>query len=92
MLPEYVKIIDNGTAIQGTLLSHCSQEFMEEFQAADLIISKGMANFETLPYEGKRSFFLLKIKCKPIARLSGIPYESFVLKQAGLLFDREQGN
>jgi len=83
--PDYVKIIDNGTAIQGTVLKHCSPEFLEKFHQADLIISKGMANFETLPEEGPRSFFLLKIKCNPIAKLSGIPYESFVLKQGGLL-------
>jgi len=87
--PDFVEIIDNGTAIQGTVLKHCSRKFMEKFHEADLIISKGMANFETLPNEGSRSFFLLKIKCKPIAKLSGIPYESFVLKQGGLLFNRE---
>ena len=83
--PEYVQIMDNGTAIQGTVLKHCSKEFIEKYNKADMIISKGMGNFETLPEEGVRAFFLLKVKCKPIAELSGIPENSFVLKQGGLL-------
>lgn len=83
--PDYVTIIENGTAIQGTVLSQCSAEFLQKFEMADMIIAKGMANFETLPTERDRAFFLLKIKCKPIAELSGIPYGSFVLKQRGML-------
>ncbi|HOJ02191.1 MAG TPA: ARMT1-like domain-containing protein [Anaerolineaceae bacterium] len=83
--PDYVTIMENGTAIQGTVLSHCSEEFLKKYAMADLIIAKGMANFETLPNEGGRAFFLLKIKCKPIATLSGIPFQSFVVKRGGLL-------
>jgi hypothetical protein len=85
--PDYVSIIENGTAIQGTVLSQCSGAFLEKFKMADMIISKGMANFETLPHEGERTFFMLKIKCKPIAELSGIPFGSFVLKQGGFLHE-----
>lgn len=84
--PDYVTIIENGTAIQGTILSQCSNDFLEKFEMADMIIAKGMGNFETLPTEGERAFFLLKIKCKPIAELASIPYGSYVLKRGGLLF------
>ncbi len=83
--PEYVTLIDNGSAIQGTVLPHCSKEFVASFTTADMIISKGMANFETLAEEGKRSFFLLKIKCPTVAKISNIPNGSFVLKQGGML-------
>ncbi len=83
--PEYVTLIDNGSAIQGTVLQHCSKEFVASFTTADMIISKGMANFETLAEEGKRSFFLLKIKCPTVAKISNIPNGSFVLKQGGML-------
>ena len=86
--PDYVNIIENGSAIQGTVLNRCSKEFINTYKNADMIISKGMGNFETLPQEGNRAFFLLKIKCKPIANLSGIPYESYVLKRGGLLFQK----
>lgn len=83
--PDYVTIKDNGSAIQGTVLSRCSKEFVASFKTADMIISKGMANFETLAEEGKRTFFLLKIKCPYVAKISGIPNGSFVLKQGGML-------
>ncbi len=83
-MPDYVKIIDNGSAIQGTVLHRCSKEFLEKYKAADLIISKGMANYETLPEEKERTFFLLKIKCDSISRLAGIPAGSFVFQQGGL--------
>lgn len=83
--PDFVTVMENGTAIQGTVLEHCSEEFRYKFEMADMIIAKGMANFETLPDEGERAFFLLKIKCKPIAALSGIPYRSYVVKRGGLL-------
>lgn len=83
--PDYVTIVENGTAIQGTVLSQCSAEFLQKYEMADMIIAKGMANFETLPTERDRAFFLLKIKCKPISKLAGLPYGSFVLKQGGML-------
>ena len=83
--PDYVTIIDNGSAVQGTVLSQCSKKFVRSFQTADMIISKGMANFETLVEEGRRTFFLLKIKCPYVAKISGIPNGSFVLKQGGML-------
>ena len=83
--PDYVTIKDNGSAIQGTVLSRCSNEFVADFTSADMIISKGMANFETLAEEGMRTFFLLKIKCPYVAKISGIPNGSFVLKQGGML-------
>jgi len=88
--PDYVTIMENGAAIQGTILSKCSEEFRQKYAEADMIIAKGMANFETLPEEGERAFFLLKIKCKPISELSGIPIHSFVVKQGGL-FNRDHG-
>ena len=82
--PDYVTIIENGSGIQGTVFPHCSEEFKKKYEMADMIIAKGMANFETLPKAGERVFFLLKIKCQTIANLSGIPFESYVLKQGGL--------
>jgi uncharacterized protein with ATP-grasp and redox domains len=86
--PSYVEIIENGNGIQGTVLKRCSQEFMDIYNDADMIIAKGMANFETLPDENDRSFFLLKIKCSTIADISGIKENSFVLKQGGMNWRR----
>lgn len=67
-LHECATIIDNGNDGIGTLLEACSQRFLDEFRSADLIISKGQANYETLVQTGDtRIFFLFKVKCPVVA-------------------------
>jgi len=63
------KVIENGSDAPGTILDDCSPEFKECFAEADLIVSKGQGNYETLSsLPDKRIFFLLKAKCPVIAR------------------------
>lgn len=65
---DLVRVIDNGSDAQGTIFDLCSDDFKKEFEEADLIISKGQANFETLSdVKNKEFFFLLKAKCKSVA-------------------------
>ncbi len=67
-LTECAQVIDNGSDGIGTLLETCSQRFRDEYRAADLVISKGQANYETLVQEGdERVFFLFKVKCPVVA-------------------------
>lgn len=62
------RVIDNGNDGIGTLLESCSTEFLEAYRTADLIVSKGQANYETLVSEGdSRTFFLFKVKCPVVA-------------------------
>ncbi|MEA3546217.1 MAG: ARMT1-like domain-containing protein, partial [Thermodesulfobacteriota bacterium] len=58
----------NGTNCPGTPLSRCSAEFREAFNQADLIISKGQGNFETLSEVRAPIYFLLSVKCPVVAR------------------------
>jgi hypothetical protein len=82
--PAWVRIMDNGCDAQGTLLPVCSQAFREAFDQADLIISKGQANFETLSgIPGKQIFFLLRAKCQPVADALGCGRMAFVLTDQG---------
>jgi uncharacterized protein with ATP-grasp and redox domains len=68
-LAECAAVIDNGNDGIGTLLEACSQQFMDAYRSADLIISKGQANYETLVQEkDARTFFLFKVKCPVVAR------------------------
>jgi uncharacterized protein with ATP-grasp and redox domains len=67
-LPECVTVIDNGNDGIGTLLEACSPRFRDEYRVADLVISKGQANYETLVQErDERIFFLFKVKCPVVA-------------------------
>jgi damage-control phosphatase, subfamily I len=69
-LDECAAVIDNGSDGIGTLLEACSPSFRDAYHSADLIISKGQANFETLAGEGdERIFFLFKVKCPVVAGL-----------------------
>ena len=61
-------VISNGTDIAGTLLSQCSNEFVELFNKADVVISKGQGNFKTLNTVPRKIYFLFQVKCDIIAR------------------------
>jgi damage-control phosphatase, subfamily I len=72
-------IIENGSPKGGTSLPNCSQAFLDLFHSADMVISKGQANFETLVNEKRRIFFLFKVKCKLLSRKHDLPLGEFVL-------------
>lgn len=66
-LCDIVKVIDNGAGFPGTVLNKCSKEFLDVFNNADLIISKGQGNYETLSNIDANICFLLKAKCPVVA-------------------------
>ena len=57
------KVIDNGNLVSGTELSMLSQEAKEAMDSADVIISKGMANTETLYGCGYPIYYAFLVKC-----------------------------
>ena len=80
-LDRVAEIVDNGSDGLGTLLHHCSAEFVRRFEAAELIIAKGQANFECLDGLGAPVFYLLQAKCRVIAGHLNVPQFGIVLKQ-----------
>ena len=81
-ISQMVKAISIGTDCTGVLFKECSDEFLDEFAKADLIISKGQGNYESLnDVKGKEIFFLLKIKCPIIAYDVGAKTGSLILKR-----------
>jgi hypothetical protein len=83
-LGECATVIDNGNDGIGTLLEACSPQFQEAYRTADLIISKGQANFETLlSSRDRRTFFLFKVKCEVVARTLGREDGEIVLMRNG---------
>ena len=67
-LERVCRVITNGSNAPGTLIGDCSEEFLRFYRDADLVISKGQGNFETLWGEKKNIFFLFKVKCDVVAR------------------------
>ena len=62
------KVISNGTSCPGTPLGSVSHELKKAFQLADIVISKGQGNFETLSDSLGPIYFLLTVKCPVVAR------------------------
>ena len=65
-MQQHVPLLSNGSPMIGTDLKTCSEEFLHEFDRADIIISKGQANFETLNETSAPIFFILKAKCPEV--------------------------
>jgi hypothetical protein len=75
-------VISNGYDAPSTLLDHCSSEFLEVFNRADVIISKGQGNLEgLLGKTNKEVYFLLMVKCEVIADVLGVKKGDFVVKK-----------
>ncbi len=80
-LTELCPVISNGNSYLGTIEEYCSQEFLRECADADIIISKGQANYESLEgtkLAGNKTFFLLKAKCPIVASHLGVKYGDIV--------------
>lgn len=81
-LGSLCEIIDNGSDAVGTILEWTSPEFQEEFRSAELIISKGQGNFETLVGKAKRTYFLFQSKCDVVSRELGLSVGSMLLRKS----------
>lgn len=57
-------LIDNGTAIGGTVLHFVSQELKDAMDCADVIIAKGMGNTESLFGCGYNVYYAFLVKCE----------------------------
>lgn len=80
-ISELVTVISNGSDAPGTLLEECSEEFRHRYNQADLIISKGQGNYETLSGSSRPVFFLLTVKCPMIGTNIGAPVGALVVKR-----------
>ncbi|MCK5093341.1 MAG: DUF89 family protein [Spirochaetes bacterium] len=80
-ISKLVKVISSGSTTAGTILNECSGEFLGVYESSDIVISKGMGNYETLKGEtGKNIYFILKIKCDLIARNTGAKVNEMIFK------------
>ena len=62
-LTDTVEVVGNGSTIAGTCLEDLSKEALEVVQNADVIISKGQGNFETLYGCNLNVYYLFMCKC-----------------------------
>ncbi len=81
-LDKVSEIIDSGCKAPGVVLSHATNKFLQVFNNADLIISKGQGNYEGLSDENNTIYFLLKAKCSVIASDLNVKEGDIIFKKA----------
>ncbi len=63
-LTELVSVVSNGSSVAGTWIDDLSEEAKEILLNADVILSKGQGNFETLQECGLNVYYAFLCKCE----------------------------
>lgn len=67
------RMVDTGQFAVGVDLESAGEELLRELEDCDLLLAKGMANYEALSDSGIGPVaFLLRAKCHPVARSLGV--------------------
>jgi uncharacterized protein with ATP-grasp and redox domains len=85
LFPPEIQVMGNGSGVAGTELQDISAEAGEAIRKADLLISKGQGNFETLHGCGLNLYYLFLCKCQLFV-------ERFGMKQFAGVFVNEKKN
>lgn len=85
---ELPGLVDTGTDAVGCELSAAGGELLQAWDEADVVLAKGMANYETLSeypeaLAAKAVHFLLVAKCPPVAASLGVAVGTAVLARGG---------
>ena len=78
-----VTVVSNGDRLAGTALRRISPEAYAAVTEADLIISKGQGNLETLQGCGLPIYYVFLCKCKLFADRFGVPVYTGMLLREG---------
>ena len=84
-LADTVKVMGNGSTIAGTCLEDVSEDALKVIQNADMVISKGQGNFETLYGCNLNVYYLFMCKCNLFAnRFHKKLYEGMLINDKSL--------
>ena len=88
-LTQIVPCIGNGNAAPGTIIERLSEQAKDILYNADLIISKGQGNFESLYGENLNPYYLFLCKCELfVQRFHMKQYQSMFVKEERLEITR----
>ncbi|MBU3966302.1 MAG: DUF89 family protein [Euryarchaeota archaeon] len=78
------RVLTTGSNAIGVCLKETPPELVEALHGASIIISKGMANYETMSeYDFKPIAYLLKTKCESVAEAMGLQKNMSVARVEG---------
>lgn len=70
-MTDLCEVVESGVDTAGTVLEKVTPEFYQRMRDADVILSKGQGNFESLYNEWPDIFYGFKVKCRVISRITG---------------------
>lgn len=73
------RVLGNGCDLPGNVLGCISEEALAEVDAADVLISKGQANYEGMSGCGRNIFYIFMCKCRMFTERFGVALFSGVL-------------
>ena len=80
-MDQVCTLMDSGVNTPGFVYERATQESQNLFDSADVILAKGMGNYECMtPTTRKNICFLLKIKCSVVSRSLGHEIGSIICK------------
>ena len=80
---EVCELVSSGVNTPGFVYGRANTASQKLFDTADLIITKGMGNYECLSDSKRKDlFFLLKVKCNVVARSLGREVGDIICKEA----------
>jgi len=88
-LTEIVSIYENGTDIPGTDLRYVNEKTKDMMNNADLIISKGMGNFESLYGEALNIYFAFLCKCEYFTERFNVKLNESIFLHRDTIFEMD---
>lgn len=83
ILEECAQVIDTGVKTPGYDLAEANAESLEIFYRADVVLAKGMGNFESLYEQDARDiYFLFMVKCDVVAQAIERDVKDMVFKKS----------
>lgn len=70
-MDKLVRVIDNGSGISGTEIDYAGDELKQVLNTADVILSKGSGNMESLAGCGLNVYYIFMCKCLRVAKILG---------------------
>ena len=82
-IDKVATIVDSGVDTPGLAYERASDEFMKLYNSMDLIIAKGMGNYECMDeVKDNRVYHLFKVKCEVVANRVGANLGELIFKQS----------
>lgn len=77
-LHALAKVISSGCDYPGIIIPKSSLSFRNIYRGAEIIVSKGQGNFESLCDRRKHIFYLFQIKCLAVSEFLSLPVYSLI--------------